>query len=147
MRCPGIASKTCCQAYRWNDLKGAFSSSFAGLPSGASGVGWQSSGSTVCKVQKNHRDSDGCLAANPDVWGSFAGMSWKKAGSKRSVEGTEVEDATCDSVTMADRLTLEDGTAFDIGEMKDEDVKELWALASNGTELGSLPKKFVPSDK
>jgi hypothetical protein len=142
MSCPGIAAKSCCIAYRWNDMKGAISASFASMPSGSQGIGWQASGNTPCKTQRNHRVGDGCVASNPQVWGTFAGMSWTKSTSKRGDE----EDK-CEFSVRASLLTLQDGTEFHLDGLSDEDLAELWGLASNGTEHTGVPEKFESSRK
>lgn len=148
MICPNIAAKKCCVAAKWNGVKGAISGAFSGMPSGARGIGWQAGQSdshfVFCKVQRNHRTGNGCVASNPKVWGTFAGMSWaRRSSGKRDVEALIEDEVRCESTERVSLLTLQDGTNFDLNGMSDEDLAELWGMASDGAEHTGVPEKFT----
>ncbi|KAL9535832.1 hypothetical protein SMMN14_00003 [Sphaerulina musiva] len=147
MSCPSIGAKRCCVAARWNPGKGAVSGGFSGMPPGAQGIGWQGpgrSGTNFCRTQRNHRTGNGCLASNLRVWGTFAGMSWaRRSAGKRDTEALDEDEVRCESSERVSLLTLQDGTEFDLDGMSDENLAELWEVASNGTGYPGVPAKFI----
>ena len=119
--------------------EGAVAGGFSDMPAGAIGLGWQrdrSAPNVACRVEKSRRNGYGCFNSQPQVWGTYAGLSWA-AAAKRDLE------VTCESTQQADTITLANGTEFDLGGMSDGESQELWALAGQGDELNGLPGKFA----
>lgn len=117
------------------------------MPEGSRGYAWQADyQGNKCGKFRGWISESGCIDAFARGFAAFAGFSWvRDVGWQRDEESAEkIEEAfRCQTSQEPDTLGLKDGSEFKLDHMSDENMQELWELATSGRSYEELPDKFV----